>query len=51
MLESVELINGSLDIEGVEGAVKASSINGRVTASGLLGETKLSTINGAFVFD
>ena len=46
MLESVELINGSLDIEGVEGAVKASSINGRVTASGLLGETKLSTING-----
>jgi DUF4097 and DUF4098 domain-containing protein YvlB len=46
VLESIELINGSLDIEGVEGNVKASSINGRVTASGLLGEAKLSTING-----
>lgn len=46
VLESIELINGSLDIEGVEGNVKASSINGRVTTNGLLGEAKLSTING-----
>jgi DUF4097 and DUF4098 domain-containing protein YvlB len=45
-LESIELINGSLDIDGVEGNVKGSSINGRVTARGLMGETKLSTING-----
>ncbi len=45
-LESIELVNGSLDIDGVEGTVKASSINGRVTARGLLGEAKLSTING-----
>lgn len=46
ILESIELINGSLDIDGVEGNVKASSINGRVNASGLRGETKLSTVNG-----
>ena len=46
VLESIELINGPIDIEGVEGAVKASSINGRVTARGLLGEARLSTING-----
>jgi DUF4097 and DUF4098 domain-containing protein YvlB len=46
VLESIELINGSLDIDGVEGNVKASSINGKVDARGLLGETKLSTING-----
>jgi DUF4097 and DUF4098 domain-containing protein YvlB len=46
VLESIEVINGSLDIEGVEGSVKASSINGRVTTTGLLGEAKLSTING-----
>lgn len=46
VLESIELVNGSLDIEGVEGNVKASSINGRVTARGLQGEAKLSTING-----
>src|SRR6266436_3568347 len=46
MLESIELINGPIDIEGVEGSVKASSINGSVTARGLLGEAKLSTVNG-----
>ena len=46
VLESIELINGSIDIDGVEGTVKASSINGRVMARGLLGEAKLSTING-----
>lgn len=46
MLESVELVNGSLDIEGVEGSVKASSINGRLNARGLSGEARLSTVNG-----
>lgn len=46
VLESIELVNGSLDIDGVEGNVKASSINGKVNARGLLGEAKLSTING-----
>ncbi|PYS70244.1 MAG: hypothetical protein DMF69_14250, partial [Acidobacteria bacterium] len=45
-LESIELVNGSLDIDGVEGSVKASSVNGPVTARGLLGDVKLSTING-----
>ncbi len=47
VLDSIELVNGSLDIDGVEGNVKASSINGRVMARGLLGEAKLSTINGS----
>src|SRR6267142_1936798 len=46
VLESIELINGPIGIDGVEGSVKASSINGPVTARGLLGEAKLSTING-----
>ena len=46
MLEAIELVNGSLDIEGVEGNVKASSINGRLNARGLSGEARLSTING-----
>jgi DUF4097 and DUF4098 domain-containing protein YvlB len=46
VLESIELVNGSIDIEGVEGNVKASSINGPVGARGLMGEAKLSTING-----
>lgn len=46
VLESIELINGGVDIEGAEGNVKASSINGAVTARGLMGEARLSTING-----
>jgi DUF4097 and DUF4098 domain-containing protein YvlB len=46
MLESIELVNGSLDIDGVEGNVKASSINGKVIARGLAGEARLSTVNG-----
>ena len=46
ILESIELVNGSLDIDGVEGNVKASSINGRVNARGLINEVRLSTING-----
>jgi DUF4097 and DUF4098 domain-containing protein YvlB len=46
ILDSIELVNGSIDIDGVEGSVKASSINGPVTARGLRGDVKLSTING-----
>lgn len=45
-LESIDLINGSMDIDGVEGDVKASSVNGRVVARGLKGEAKLNTVNG-----
>jgi DUF4097 and DUF4098 domain-containing protein YvlB len=47
VLESIELVNGSIDIEGVEGNVKASSVNGRLVARGLAGEARLSTVNGA----
>jgi DUF4097 and DUF4098 domain-containing protein YvlB len=46
-LESIEVINGSLDITGVQGDVKASSINGQLRATGLMGELKLSTVNGS----
>ena len=46
MLESIELVNGSLDIDGVEGSVKASSINGRLNARGLSSDARLSTVNG-----
>jgi DUF4097 and DUF4098 domain-containing protein YvlB len=47
VLESIEMVNGSIDIDGVEGNVKATSINGRLNARGLLGEARLSTINGS----
>jgi DUF4097 and DUF4098 domain-containing protein YvlB len=45
-LDSAELVNASLDIEGAEGDVKAACVNGRIKANGLMGEVRLSTVNG-----
>ncbi|MDX6696596.1 MAG: hypothetical protein QOF02_4199 [Blastocatellia bacterium] len=45
-IESIELVNGDLSVEGLTGDVKASLVNGQVTARGLVGEAKLSTVNG-----
>src|ERR1051326_4883548 len=45
-LDGADLVNGSLDVEGVQGDVRANLVNGRVTASGVGGEVKLSTVNG-----
>lgn len=45
-IDSIELINGGLNIEGLTNDVRASSINGKLEARGLTGEAKLSTING-----
>ena len=46
-IDGVELVNGSLDIDGVQGEVRASLVNGRVKANDLSGEVNLSTVNGA----
>jgi len=46
-LDGAELVNGSLDVEGVQGDVHASLVNGEIKAGGLGGEVKLSTVNGA----
>jgi DUF4097 and DUF4098 domain-containing protein YvlB len=45
-IDSIELINGDLDIDGITGDIKASSINGRVSGHELMGEVRLSTVNG-----
>jgi DUF4097 and DUF4098 domain-containing protein YvlB len=45
-LDEIKLINGSLDVTGVAGEVRASLINGRLIARELSGPAKLSTING-----
>ena len=45
-LQGAELVNGSLDIVGVQGDVNASLVNGTVKAGGMGGEVKLSTVNG-----
>jgi DUF4097 and DUF4098 domain-containing protein YvlB len=46
-IDSADLVNGSLEIEGAEGDVKAALVNGDLKARGLTGEVKLSTVNGA----
>jgi putative adhesin len=45
-LDEIKLINGSLDVTGVKGEVRASCINGRLEAHDLAGRAELSTING-----
>jgi DUF4097 and DUF4098 domain-containing protein YvlB len=45
-LDGADLVNGSLDVEGVQGDLRANLVNGTVTAAGLGGEVKISTVNG-----
>jgi hypothetical protein len=45
-LDEIKLINGSLDVTGMKGEVRASCINGRLEAHDLAGPARLSTING-----
>jgi DUF4097 and DUF4098 domain-containing protein YvlB len=45
-LDGADLVNGSLDVEGVKGDVRANLVNGTVTASGMGGDVKLNTVNG-----
>src|SRR3984893_16793098 len=45
-LDEIKLINGSLDVAGVSGEVRASCINGKLEAKDLSGRAHLSTING-----
>lgn len=45
-LDEIKLINGSLDVTGVSGEVRASCINGRLEARDLAGRAELSTVNG-----
>ena len=45
-LDEIKLINGSLDVSGVSGEVRASCINGKLEAHDLVGRAQLSTING-----
>ena len=45
-LADISLVNGDLDIEGVNGEVRVSCVNGRLTARKLGGQAELSTVNG-----
>lgn len=46
-LESIESVNGALEISGVNGVVKASTVNGSIKASDLANNAKIETVNGS----
>ncbi len=44
---SVKNVNGAVELDGVEGGVRASTVNGSVEAARLAGEVDASTVNGS----
>jgi DUF4097 and DUF4098 domain-containing protein YvlB len=46
-LESIESVNGDLEISGVYGVVKASTVNGGIKARDLSANAKIETVNGS----
>lgn len=45
-IDGVELVNGDLIIDGVEGDVEADTVNGEIVVRGASGEVELETVNG-----
>jgi DUF4097 and DUF4098 domain-containing protein YvlB len=45
-LDEIKLVNGSLDVTGISGEVRASCINGKLEARNLAGRAELNTVNG-----
>jgi DUF4097 and DUF4098 domain-containing protein YvlB len=48
-LDKIELVNGPIQIEGVQGGIHASSVNGPVEAHDTMGEMNLHSVNGRVV--
>lgn len=45
-IDGVELVNGDLLIDGVEGDVDVDTVNGEIVVRGAVGEIELETVNG-----
>lgn len=48
-LDKIELVNGPIQIDGVQGGIHASSVNGAVEAHNTMGEMNLHSVNGRVV--
>lgn len=46
VIDGVELVNGDLLIDGVEGGMDAETVNGSIVVRGAAGEIELETVNG-----
>lgn len=50
-LDTIETVNGDVEISGVSGRVKASTVNGSLQVSGLVSDVNLETVNGSVKAD
>jgi DUF4097 and DUF4098 domain-containing protein YvlB len=50
-LDSIETVNGDVDISGVSGKVVAESVNGDLEIRNLAGDVRLATVNGGIQAD
>jgi len=46
-LSSIDLVNGSLFIKGVEGKIKVGLVNGSIVATGLASDSDINSVNGS----
>lgn len=46
-LASIDLVNGSLSVEGVKGEVNLDVVNGSVQATGLASDSEINSVNGS----
>jgi len=51
VIDGVDLVNGDLVIDGVEGEIDADTVNGSVVVRGGMGEIELETVNGRIEVD
>jgi hypothetical protein len=45
-LDEIELVNGSLEVNGLVGGLMAKTVNGAIRAAGASGRTRVETVNG-----
>ncbi|MDT8070661.1 MAG: DUF4097 family beta strand repeat-containing protein [Terriglobia bacterium] len=50
-LDKIELVNGRVSIQGVQGGIRASSVNGEVEAREVAGDMNLQSVNGRVLAD
>jgi len=45
-LDAVETVNGDVEVEGMDGKIKAATVNGDIEITGIVGDVNLDTVNG-----
>ena len=46
-LDTIETVNGNIEVNGVKGSVSVDTVNGKMLLAGLEGDAKLDTVNGS----